>query len=101
MDEMALLNDLARCVMLHVVGGEGLGHRERGEFPDDDSTEQKRNERNEEDTSGNQTTFHKFSIVLTFIALNLSDCCPFLDRFVQNFDTACSRQILQSLYRHR
>jgi hypothetical protein len=30
--------------MLHVVGDKGLGDRERGEFPDDDAKEQKRNE---------------------------------------------------------
>jgi len=34
--------------------------------------------------------------VLTVIALNLSDCCPLLDRIPQNCDTACSLQILQS-----
>jgi hypothetical protein len=37
MDGLALLNDLAGCVMLHVVGDKGLGDREGGAFPDDDA----------------------------------------------------------------
>ncbi len=101
MDGLILLNNLARCVMLHVVENDGLGDREHGEVPDDDAKEQKRNERTEENTSRNQTTFHKVSIVPTVIALNLSGCCPLLDRLAQNFDTACSRQILLSSYRPR
>lgn len=91
-----LLNDLARCVMLHVVGDKVLGDRERGEFPDDDAKEQKRNERNEENTTPNETTFQKVSTVLIVIGLNLSDRCSLLDRIAQNSDTACSHQILQS-----
>ena len=101
MEGLALLNDLARCVMLHVVGDEGLRDRERGEFPDSEAKKQKRNERNEENTKRNQTTFHRVSIVLTVIALNLRDCCRFLDRIAQNSDTACSLRILQTLHRHR
>jgi hypothetical protein len=37
MDGLALLNDLAARVMLHVVGDKGLGDREGGESPDDDA----------------------------------------------------------------
>jgi hypothetical protein len=48
MDGLTLLNDVARCVMLHVVGHTGLGSGERRESPNDDAKEQKRNERNEE-----------------------------------------------------
>jgi len=98
---LALFDDLARGVMLDVVGDDGSGDRGRGEFPDDDGKEQKRNGRNEEDTSHNQTTFHKVSMVPTVIALNLNDCRPLLDRSAQNFDTDCSRQILLSSYRPR
>jgi len=67
-DGLALFNDLARGVMLLVVGDDGSGDRERGEFPDADAKEQKRNERNEDDTSHNQTTFHKVSMVPTVMS---------------------------------
>jgi hypothetical protein len=63
MDGLALPNDLTRCVMLYVVGDERLGDCERGEIPDDDAKEQKRNERNEAGTSRKQTTLHKTSLV--------------------------------------
>ena len=101
MEGLALLNDLARCVMLHVVGDGGLGGRQRVEIPDDDAKEKKRNERNEGDTSCNQTTFHKISIVPNVIVLNLKDWCPFLDHLAQDLDKVCSHQILQSSHRHR
>jgi len=87
--------------MLHVVGDGRLGDRQHGGIPDDDTKEKKRNERNEEDTSRSQTTFHKISIVANVIVLNLKDWCPLFDRFAQDLDTTCSRQILQSSYRHR
>jgi hypothetical protein len=101
MDGLALLNDLTRCVMLYVVGDERLGDRERGEIPDDDAKEQKRNERNQGDTNRNQITFHKVSLVPAVIALNLNDECPFLDRFAPDLEAACSLQILQSSHRPR
>jgi len=72
-----------RGVMLHIVAGEGLGDRERGEFPDNEAKKQNRNERNEENTRRNQTTFHRVS-VLTVIALNLGDCCLLPDRIARN-----------------
>jgi hypothetical protein len=70
---LTLLDDPTRCVMLYVVGDEGLGDREGREIPDDQAKERKRNERNERDTSRNQTAFHKFSIVPLVIELNLND----------------------------
>ena len=87
--------------MLHVVGDERLGDRERGEIPDDDAKEQNRHERNEGDTNRDQITFHKVSLVLTVIALNLNDEYPSLDRFAPDFEAACSLQILQSSHRPR
>jgi hypothetical protein len=73
MHGLAVLNDLTRCVTLYVVRDEGLGEREGGEIPDDQAKEKKRNERNEGDTSPNQTAFHNFSSVPFVIRLNLND----------------------------
>jgi hypothetical protein len=60
--------------MVHVVVNGGLGDCERGEIPDDDAKGHKRNDRNQKGIIRNQATFHKISITLTFIALNLIDC---------------------------
>jgi len=45
MEGVALFDDLARCVMLHVVGDGGLGDRQHGEIPDDDAKGEEENER--------------------------------------------------------
>jgi len=45
MDGLALLNDLARCVMLHIVGDAGLWEAQRGEDQDNEGNEQQKHER--------------------------------------------------------
>jgi hypothetical protein len=68
MDGFALLNDLARCVMLHVVA-------DRGCSPASASGIVRRPR--SRDASRNHTTFHKVSVVPTVNVLNPIDCCAF------------------------
>src|SRR6476661_11206754 len=101
MDGFAVLDDLARCVMLYVVADRGLGGRGRRTIPDADAGKQKGSERNEEDASRNDTTFHKVSIAVTIKVLNPTDCCPFPDCPAQNLVIPYSPQFLPPSYRHR
>jgi len=70
---VTLLNDPARCVVLHVVEDGRLGDCERGQFQGGDAKEQKKDHRNEQNTGRDQTAFHKISIAPGVIGMNLND----------------------------
>jgi hypothetical protein len=72
---LTLLNNFARCVTLNVVADGGLGDRQQRKIPDGNAREQKRNERNQENTGRKRLTFHNVSVGPIVRVLNPSDRC--------------------------